>query len=75
LTLLATKEEPTDVLEVIFAGFANSDSEDDVTANVNLRYMGTESIENVTLSISIPEPIYTENISIVIPSIGITSYL
>ncbi len=49
---------------------SNLNSEDVVTVNVNLRYMGTEPIENVTLSISIPEPIYTDDISIVIPSIG-----
>jgi hypothetical protein len=46
------------------------DSSGPVTIKVLLTCTGTESLENVTLSISVPDSITTDDISIVVPSIG-----
>ena len=70
--LLAAKIEPTDVLELsIDESSLNPDtSNSQTTVKILLKGAGTEIIENITLSINIPEPITTDEISIVVPLLG-----
>ena len=70
--LLAAKIEPTDVLELsIDESSLNPDtSNSQTTVKILLKGAGTETIENITLSINIPEPITTDEISIVVPLLG-----